>query len=86
MFFQPWYSKDEGIITNRGYISDAFFMMVTDSIVNMVIFSNITAGNVLSINDLDGFWGFQLVIGKIVLVGKCVIPYPVYLQSIRIWV
>jgi hypothetical protein len=73
MFFKLWYSEDEGIMTNRGHISDEFFMMVTDGIVNVDIFSNITRGNRSSIDNFDGFWGFQLVMGKIVLVGKFII-------------
>jgi hypothetical protein len=48
-------------------------MMVTNSTVNVYIFGNITRGNGLSINDFDSFWVFQLVIGKIVLVGKFII-------------
>jgi hypothetical protein len=58
MFFYPWYSEHKGIITNGGHISDEFFMIVTDSIVNVDIFSNITRGNRLSIDNFDGFWGF----------------------------
>jgi hypothetical protein len=60
-------------MTNRGHISDEFFMMVADSVVNIDVFGNITGGNGLSINDFNGFWGFQLVVGKIVLVGEFVI-------------
>jgi hypothetical protein len=45
-------------MTNGGYISDEFFMMVTNGIVNMDIFGYITRGNGLSINDFDGLWGF----------------------------
>jgi hypothetical protein len=48
-------------------------MMVTDSIVNVDVFGNITRGNGSSIDDFNGFWGFQLVMGKIVLAGKFVI-------------
>jgi hypothetical protein len=48
-------------------------MMVTDGIVNMDIFGNITTGNRSSINDFNGFWVFQLVMGKIVLAGEFVI-------------
>jgi hypothetical protein len=47
--------------------------MVANSIVNMDIFSNITGGNRSSIDDFNSFWGFQLVIGKIVLAGEFVI-------------
>jgi hypothetical protein len=47
--------------------------MITDSIVNMDVFGNITGGNGLSIDDFDGFWVFQLVMGKIVLVDKFII-------------
>jgi hypothetical protein len=39
-------------------MSNIFFIMVTDSIVNVDVFSNITRGNRLSINDFDGSWGF----------------------------
>jgi hypothetical protein len=60
-------------MTNGGHISDVFFMMVTNGVVNVDIFGNITTGNGLSIDDFDSFWGFQLVMGKIVLVGECVI-------------
>jgi hypothetical protein len=73
MFFQPWYSKDEGIMTNGGHISDEFFIMVTNGIVNMDVFGNITGGNRSSIDDFDGLCGFQLVMGKIVLAGEFVI-------------
>jgi hypothetical protein len=48
-------------------------MMVTNSIVNVDIFSNITSGNRLSIDNFDSFWGFQLVTVKIVLVGEFII-------------
>jgi hypothetical protein len=48
-------------------------MMVTDSTVNMDIFSNITRGNGSSIDNFDGFWVFQLVMGKIVLAGEFII-------------
>jgi hypothetical protein len=48
-------------------------MIVADGVVNVDVFSNITGGNELSINDFDSFWVFQLVTGKIVLVGKFVI-------------
>jgi hypothetical protein len=60
-------------MTNGGHISDEFFMIVTDGTVNVDVFSNITRGNRLSINDFDGFWGFKLVMGQVVLVGKFVI-------------
>jgi hypothetical protein len=60
-------------MTNRGHISDEFFMMIANGIVNMDIFSNITRGNGSSIDDLDGFWVFQLAMGKIVLAGEFVI-------------
>jgi hypothetical protein len=60
-------------MTNGGYISNEFFIMVADSAVNMDLFGNITGGNGSSINNFNGFWVFQLVIGKIVLVGKFVI-------------
>jgi hypothetical protein len=60
-------------MTNGGHISDEFFMMVTDGTVNVDIFSNITGGNRLSIDDFDGFWGFQLVMGKVVLAGRFII-------------
>jgi hypothetical protein len=73
MFVEPWCSEDEGIITNRGYISNEVFMMVTDSIVNVDVFGNISGGNGSSIDDFDGFWGFQLVMGKIVLAGEFII-------------
>jgi hypothetical protein len=45
-------------MTNGGYIRDGFFIMVTNSTVNIDIFGNITAGNGSSIDDFDGFWGF----------------------------
>jgi hypothetical protein len=61
------------MMTNGGYISNEFFMIVTNGIVNVDIFSNITRGNGSSIEDFDGFWGFQLVMGKIVLVGEFII-------------
>jgi hypothetical protein len=48
-------------------------MMVADSAVNVDIFGNITRGYGSSINNFDGFWDFQLVIGKIVLEGKFII-------------
>jgi hypothetical protein len=60
-------------MTIGGYISDVFFMMVTDGTVNMDVFSNITRGNLSSIDDFNGFGGFQLVMGKIVLVGEFII-------------
>jgi hypothetical protein len=60
-------------MTNGGHISDEFFMMVADGIVNVDVFGNITGGNGSSIDDFDGFWGFQLVTGKIVLAGEFVI-------------
>jgi hypothetical protein len=47
--------------------------MVANSIVIVDIFSNITRGTGSSIDDFNSFWGFQLVMGKIVLVGKFVI-------------
>jgi hypothetical protein len=60
-------------MTNGGHISDEFFMMVADGTVNVDVFGNITGGNGSSIDDFDGFWGFQLVTGKIVLAGEFVI-------------
>jgi hypothetical protein len=60
-------------MTNTGYISDNVFMMVTNGRVNVDVFGNITRGNGLSIDNLDGFWGFQLVMGKIVLAGEFII-------------
>jgi hypothetical protein len=45
-------------MTNGGYISDEFFMMVADGTVNVDVVSNITGGNGSSIDDFDGFWGF----------------------------
>jgi hypothetical protein len=60
-------------MTNGGHISNEFFMMVTDGTVNVDIFGNITRGNGSSINNFDSFWVFQLVPGKIVLVGKFII-------------
>jgi hypothetical protein len=60
-------------MTNGGHISDEFFMMVADGTVNVDVFGNITGGNGSSIDDFDGFWGFQLVTGKTVLAGKFVI-------------
>jgi hypothetical protein len=60
-------------MTDGGYISDVFFMMVTDSTVNVDVFGNITGGNGSSIDDFEGFWVFHLVTGKIVLAGEFVI-------------
>jgi hypothetical protein len=60
-------------MTNGGHISDEFFMMVADGTVNVDVFGNITGGNGSSIDDFDGFWGFQLVTAKIVLAGEFVI-------------
>jgi hypothetical protein len=60
-------------MTNGGHISDEFFMMVTNGTVNVDVFGNITRGNRSSINEFDGFWGFQLVTGKVVLAGEFVI-------------
>jgi hypothetical protein len=60
-------------MTNRGHISDECLMMVTNGAVNVDVFGNITRGNGLSIDDFDGFWVFQLVMGKIVLAGEFVI-------------
>jgi hypothetical protein len=60
-------------MTNGGCISDEFFMMVTDSTVNVDIFGNITRGNGSSIDDFDSLWGFYLVTGKVVLAGKFII-------------
>jgi hypothetical protein len=48
-------------------------MMVANSTVNIEVFGNITRGNGSSIDDFDGFWGFQLVLGKVVLAGEFVI-------------
>jgi hypothetical protein len=45
-------------MTNGGHISDEFFMMVADGIVNVDVFGNITGGNGSSIDDFDGLWGF----------------------------
>jgi hypothetical protein len=45
-------------MTSGGYISDMFFMMVADGIVNVDIFGNMTAGNRSSMNDFNGLWGF----------------------------
>jgi hypothetical protein len=42
-------------MTNGGYISNVFFIIVTNGIVNIDIFGNITGGNRLSIDDFDGF-------------------------------
>jgi hypothetical protein len=60
-------------MTNRDHISHEFFMIVTDGTVKVDIYGNISRGNGSSINNFDGFWGFQLVMGKIVLVGEFVI-------------
>jgi hypothetical protein len=60
-------------MTNGGRITDQFFMIVADGTVNVDVFGNLTRGNGSSIDDFDGFWGFQLVTGKIVLAGKFVI-------------
>jgi hypothetical protein len=60
-------------MTDGGHISNEFFMIVADGTVNVDIFGNITGGNGSSIDDFDGFWVFQLVIGKIVLQGKFLI-------------
>jgi hypothetical protein len=73
MFVEPWYSKDKGVMTNGGHISNEFFMMVANGTVNVDIFGNITGGNGSSMDDFDGFWVFQLVTGTIVLVGEFVI-------------
>jgi hypothetical protein len=48
-------------------------MMVTNGIVNIDIFSNITGGNRLSIDDFDGFCSFQVVMGKSILAGEFII-------------
>jgi hypothetical protein len=69
-------------MTNGGQISDELFIMVTDGTVNVDVFSNITRGNRLSIDDFDSFWGFQLVMGKIVLAGKFVIDEGISSASI----
>jgi hypothetical protein len=45
-------------MTNGGYISDQFFIIVTNSIVNMDVFGNGTRGNGLSIDDFNGLCGF----------------------------
>jgi hypothetical protein len=45
-------------MADGGHIGDEFFMMVTDSIVNVDIFGNITGGNGSSIHDFNGFWVF----------------------------
>jgi hypothetical protein len=45
-------------MTNRGHISDTFFMVVADGTVNVDIFGNIMGGNGSSINDFDSLWGF----------------------------
>jgi hypothetical protein len=60
-------------MTNGGYISDEFFMMVANGTLNVDVFGNITRGNGSSINNFNGFWGFQLVMGKIVLASKFII-------------
>jgi hypothetical protein len=44
-------------MTNGGNISDQFFMMVTDSTVNVDVFGNITRGNGSSIDDCNSLWG-----------------------------
>jgi hypothetical protein len=48
-------------------------MMVAAGTVNVDVFGNITGGNGSSIHDFDGFWGFQLVTGNIVLADEFVI-------------
>jgi hypothetical protein len=48
-------------------------MMVANGTVNVDVFGNITRGNGSSIDNFDSFWGFQLVMGKIVLAGKFII-------------
>jgi hypothetical protein len=45
-------------MTNGGYISDQFFIMVTNSIVNIDVLCNVTRGNGLSIDDFNGLCGF----------------------------
>jgi hypothetical protein len=45
-------------MTNGGYIRDEFFMMVTNGIVNVDVFGNITGGNGSSIDDFNGLLGF----------------------------
>jgi hypothetical protein len=45
-------------MADGGYISDEFFMMVADGIVNVDIFSNIARGNGSSIDDFNSFWVF----------------------------
>jgi hypothetical protein len=60
-------------MTDGGYISNEFFMMVTNGTVNVDVFGNITRGNGLSIDNFDSFWVFQLVTGKIVLAGEFII-------------
>jgi hypothetical protein len=45
-------------MTNGGHISDMFFMMDADGIVNVDIFGNMTGGNGSSMNDFNGLWGF----------------------------
>jgi hypothetical protein len=58
IFLQPWYSENEGIMTNRGHISDEFFMMVANGTVYVDVLGNITGGNRSSIDDFDGLWCF----------------------------
>jgi hypothetical protein len=60
-------------MTNGGHISNTFFMMVTDGTVSVDVFGNSTGGNRSSINNFDGVWGFQLVMGKVVFACKFVI-------------
>jgi hypothetical protein len=45
-------------MANGGHIRDEFFMIVANSIVNVDVFSNITGGNGLSIDNFNGFCGF----------------------------
>jgi hypothetical protein len=58
IFLQLWYSENKGIMTNGGHINDEFLIIVTDSIVNMDVFSNISGENISSIDNFDSFWGF----------------------------
>jgi hypothetical protein len=48
-------------------------MIVADGTVNVDVCGNITGGIGPSIDDFDSFWGFSLVMGKVVLAGEFVI-------------
>jgi hypothetical protein len=45
-------------------------MTIANSILNMVIFSNITGGGQITIDNVKGFGIFYLVVGESILVSK----------------